>query len=66
MNYNIGGITVFSIKKELYYLGLSTFTTPFGRKIKVYNMERAICDMLRNRNQMDIAILTDALKRYVK
>lgn len=65
-NIKNGGITVFSIKKELYDLGLTTLTTPFGRRIKVYNMERTICDMLRNRNQMDVAILADALKRYVK
>jgi hypothetical protein len=29
-------------------------------------MERTICDILRNRNQIDIAIVTDAIKRYVK
>ena len=60
------GITVFSIKKELYEIGLTTLTTPFSRKVVVYDMERTICDMIRSRSKMDIAILTDALKRYVK
>ena len=60
------GITVFSIKKELYELGLSNLNTPFGRKIVVYDIERTICDIIRSRSKMDIAILTDALKRYVK
>ena len=60
------GVNVFTIKRELYPLGLTTLKTPFGNEVKTYNMERTICDMIRSRNKMDIAILTDALKRYVK
>ena len=60
------GVKVFSIKKELYNLGLTTGKTMFGREIKCYDMERTICDILRSRNQMDIAIVTDAIKRYSK
>lgn len=60
------GIKVFSIKKELYELGLTTVKTMFGRDVKCYNIERTICDILRSRNQMDIAIVTDAIKRYSK
>lgn len=60
------GVIVFTIKRELHHLGLITLQTPFGNEVKTYNMERAICDMVRSRSQMDIAILTDALKRYVK
>ena len=60
------GVKVFSIKKELYALGLTIGKTMFGREIKCYNMERTICDILRSRNQMDIAIVTDAIKRYSK
>jgi len=60
------GVKVFSIKKELYDLGLTTGSTMFGREVKCYDMERTICDILRSRNQMDIAIVTDAIKRYAK
>jgi len=60
------GVKVFSIKKDLYDLGLTIGMTMFGREIKYYNMERTICDILRSRNQMDIAIVTDAIKRYSK
>ena len=60
------GVKVFSVKKELYNLGLSASKTMFDREIKCYNMERTICDILRSRNQMDIAIVTDAIKRYSK
>ena len=60
------GVKVYSIKKELYALGLTAGRTMFGREIKCYDMERTICDIIRSRNQMDIAILTDAIKRYSK
>ncbi|NSW90332.1 MAG: type IV toxin-antitoxin system AbiEi family antitoxin domain-containing protein [Firmicutes bacterium] len=60
------GLIVFSIRKELYEVGLTTLTTPFGRSVKAYNMERTVCDMIRSRSKMDISILTDALKRYAK
>lgn len=60
------GVKVFSIKKELYSLGLTTGRTVFGREVRCYDKERTICDILRSRNQMDIAIVTDAIKRYAR
>jgi len=60
------GLVVFSVKKDRYNIGLTTMNTPFGKKVATYNMERTICDMIRSRNKMDIAILTDALKRYFR
>jgi hypothetical protein len=65
-NIKDSGVKVYSIKKELYELGLCSAKTPFGRDIKTYDMERTMCDILRSRNQMDIAALPDALKRYTK
>ena len=65
-NIQATGVKVFSIKKELYGLGLTSRRTMFGREIRCYDMERTICDIIRSRNQMDIAIVTDAIKRYSK
>ena len=65
-NIQATGVKVFSIKKELYDIGLTTGRTVFGREIKCYDMERTICDIIRSRNQMDIAIVTDAIKGYSK
>lgn len=36
----------------------------FGNNIKTYNMERTICDILRDRNNQDITVVADALKQY--
>jgi predicted transcriptional regulator of viral defense system len=60
------GFTVFTIKRELHEIGVTKLTTMFGNSVKAYDMERTICDCLRSRNQMDIAIVTDAIKRYAK
>jgi hypothetical protein len=32
----------------------------------MYDVERTICDVIRNRNQMDVTIVIDAVKNYVK
>ena len=35
-------------------------------KIKCYDMERTICDMIKDRNHVDKEIYIKALKQYVK
>ena len=60
------GFKVFSIKKELHEIGKIELETVFGNKVRAYDMERTICDCLRSRNQMDIEIVSEAIKRYVK
>ena len=60
------GLTVFTIKRELHEVGVTRLSTMFGNEVVVYGMERTICDCLRSRNQMDIAVVTDAVKRYAR
>jgi len=60
------GMNVFSIKRELHELGSVQLETIFGHMVTAYGLERTICDCIRSRNKMDIAIVTDAVKRYVK
>lgn len=60
------GFTVFTIKRELHEIGVTKLTTMFGNSVTVYDMERTICDCLRSRNNLDIAVVTDAIKRYAK
>jgi predicted transcriptional regulator of viral defense system len=60
------GIRVYYIKKELHNVGLIEMVTSFGNRVTTYNLERTICDCIRSRRQMDVSIVTDALKRYVR
>ncbi|NLI61667.1 MAG: abortive phage infection protein [Clostridiales bacterium] len=59
------GIRVYTVKKEFFQMGIIELKTIYGRPVKAYNLERTICDIVRNRNNMDIAILNDAIKRYI-
>ena len=60
------GLTVFSLKSDLYKKHIVIMETVFGHKVSVYGLERTICDSIRSRNQMDIAVVTQALKEYSK
>lgn len=52
------------VKKENIDLGMIEIESPFGMKIKTYDMERTICDIIKNKNKMDIEIFVKALKEY--
>ncbi len=60
------GFTVFTVKRELHGLGTVQMETMFGHTVTAYGLERTICDCIRSRNQMDIAVVTDAMKRYAR
>lgn len=58
------GVKTYNIKKELYEVGLTDMTTQFGFTVAAYDMERTICDILRNRRTVEIQVFQDALKQY--
>ena len=64
-NLREAGIKVYTVKKELHLTGVTELKTLYGRPIKVYDKERTICDIVRNRNNMDVAILNEGIKRYL-
>lgn len=60
------GFTVYTIKRDLHTVETTEVETMFGHTVRVYSMERTICDCLRSRSRMDVTLLTDALRRYVR
>ncbi len=59
-------VKAYTIKRELHQLGLVALTSPFGNPVRVYNMERTVCDILRSRSKIEIQTFQDALKSYTK
>lgn len=59
-------IKIYYIKKEFHPLGVIAMTSSLGNPVKVYNIERTICDCVRSRSRIDVQIFNDALKRYVR
>lgn len=62
----LDGIQTYTVKSELHEEGIELMKTSFGYEVPVYNMERTICDIVRNRNNTEIQTLQNALKQYVK
>jgi predicted transcriptional regulator of viral defense system len=58
------GILCFMVKRELHEIGTIEMATVFGHTVVTYGLERTICDCIRSRNQMDVSVVTDAVKRY--
>ena len=52
------------IKPELHKLGLTEMKLEDGTKIKIYDLERTICDIIRDRNKVDPQIFNTAIKEY--
>ena len=48
----------------MHEVGITRLSAMFGHEVVVYGLERSVCDCLRSRNQMDIAVVIDAIKRY--
>lgn len=48
---------------KLFNKGVQSISTPFGNKVKVYEKERVLCEILKNKDKMDIQIFTFAWKK---
>ena len=57
---------VFYVNNDIYELGLTEIETPMGNKIKVYDIERCICDIIRSKNRMDSEHVKHSIREYVK
>ena len=59
------GAKVYFVNRNLFLIGVITLKSSHGNDIKTFNLERTICDVLRNRNQVDVQLVNEALKKYV-
>lgn len=53
------------ISKDKIEIGLTTKELEDGTTIRLYDMERTICDIIRDRNKIDSQIFNTALKEYM-
>ena len=65
-NYKIKNHNVFYVSKDIYKIGLTEVETPAGNKVKAYDMERCICDIIRSKKRMDIELVKYSVKEYLK
>lgn len=57
---------VFYVDNNIYELGLTEIETPMGNKVKAYDIERCICDIIRSKNRMDLEHVKHIVREYIK
>ena len=57
---------VFYVPDDIYELGLTEVETPMGNKVRVYDIERCICDIIRSKNRMDLEHVKYSIREYIK
>jgi len=61
-----GEAKFYYIAKDLHEMGLMQMNSPFGRNIPVYDLDRTVCDILRNESRLDAFVFSEAMKGYVR
>lgn len=56
----------FYIKKDLHEMGLISVKSNFGNSVKVYDLERTICDCIKKRKELDSDLVVSAIKAYMR
>lgn len=59
------GVRVIHAKKDWYEIGISVINTAFGNEVPVYDKERTICDIIRNKNYIGIQTFQTAMREYM-
>ena len=57
---------VFYVPDDIYELGLTEAETPMENKVRVYDIERCICDIIRSKKRMDLEHVKYSIKEYIK
>lgn len=63
---NIDIVSLHYVDNNILNLGMEIIKSPFGMDIKCYDVERTICDIIKDKNNMDKEIYTKALKWYAE
>lgn len=61
-----GNVRVRYVTKTIYNLGVTECKTIFGNTVKVYDLERTICDLVKNRNEVETELFSKTINKYVR
>jgi predicted transcriptional regulator of viral defense system len=69
--YNAAGLRKHNVKARFttldkYDLGLSEKASPCGNPLRVYDIERTLCDIVKGNNSCDIQLVNKAMKAYAE
>lgn len=68
--YNTGNarradIDARTVTADIFGIGITDVTTPFGNKARAYCVERAICDLFRSNPTPDLQLALPAIRSYL-
>ncbi len=55
-------VNLFYIKKELLNLGVTNYKLSSGNIIKVYDLDKTICDIIKNKKKIDAELFNKAIR----
>jgi len=54
------------VQSDTYEIGISETISPQGATVRLYDKERCICDLIRDKNQIDMQLYSQEIKDYFK
>ncbi len=57
---------VFYVSDDIYEIGVAEIETPSGNKVRAYDKERCICDIIRSKGRMDLEQVKKSVKQYIQ
>ncbi len=54
------------VQTDIFELGITETYSPQGGLVKLYDRERCVCDLIRDKEQMELQLFTQAIKDYFK
>lgn len=62
----VDNVDLIYVSPKFHNIGIIEIESPLGQKIKVYDLEKTICDIIKFKNKIDPEIFSKALKQYTK
>lgn len=59
-------LNIHYVAKDKYDLGITEIQSPYGNPIKIYNVERCICDILKNPDSVDLEVYNKIINNYFR
>lgn len=68
--YNVHRISsdviVHYVSKDIYELGKIEITTMFGNLVYAYDIERTVCDLIKNRRKVESELFSKTIQAYIQ
>lgn len=58
-------VRVFQVRLDTYELGATDIQTAFGNNVRAYDRDRTICDIIHQKDHMDVQVFQYAMREYM-